>query len=148
MDNWVNLDIGLNLKIFDGEVSTVDSTNTTTRKIKIDETIPLPYLSARLDLPFSGTYMGADINGLSIDGSRVVDATIKLGYESDIGVLKIKYNYQLIIRASFLNWFGNTRENMITDGKYFESRPIKFKENKICQQKMRLIKPRTNSTQH
>jgi len=86
MDNWVNLDIGLNLKIFDGEVSIADSTNTTSSKIKIDETIPLPYLSARFDLPFSGAYMGADISGFSYDGSRVVDATIKLGYESDIGL--------------------------------------------------------------
>jgi len=86
MDNWVNLDIGLNLKIFDGEVSTVGSINTTTSKIRIDETIPLPYLSARFDLPFSGAYMGADISGFTINGSRVVDATIKLGYESGIGL--------------------------------------------------------------
>lgn len=86
MDNWVNLDIGLNLKLFDGEVSTVGSTNTTTSKIKVDETIPLLYLSARFDLPFSGTYMGADFSGLSIDDSSIVDATIKLGYESAIGL--------------------------------------------------------------
>ena len=86
LDNWINLDIGLDLKRFDGEVSMVGSTNTTTSSIKIDETVPLLYLSARFDLPFSGFYIGADISSFSIDDSSAQDATIKLGYESDSGL--------------------------------------------------------------
>ncbi len=85
LDNWVNLDIGLDIKSFDGEVSIVGSTNTTTSSIDIDETIPLLYLSARFDLPFSGFYVGADISTLSVDDSSVDDTTLKLGYESKIG---------------------------------------------------------------
>lgn len=86
LDNWLNLDVGLDLKFFDGEVSMVGSTNTTTSKIKIDETIPLLYLSARIDLPFNGLYLGADFSGLSVNDSEVVDTAIKLGYESSIGL--------------------------------------------------------------
>lgn len=85
LDNWINLDIGLDLKSFDGEVSMVGSTNTTVSSIDIDETVPLLYLSARFDLPFSGFYVGADISSFSIDDSSAEDATIKLGYQSDIG---------------------------------------------------------------
>lgn len=86
LDNWINLDIGLDLKRFDGEVSLVGSTNTTTSSIDIDETVPLFYLAARFDLPFSGFYIGADISSFSIDDSSAEDATIKLGYESDSGL--------------------------------------------------------------
>jgi len=86
MDNWLNLDIGLDLKLFDGEVSTVGSTNTTPSSIKIDETIPLIYLSARIDLPLTGFYVGADFSGLSVNDSSAVDTTIKVGYESGIGL--------------------------------------------------------------
>lgn len=83
LDNWVNLDIGLDLKRFDGEASIVGST--TSSSIDIDETIPLLYLSARFDLPFSGFYVGADISTFSIDDNSVDDTTLKLGYESKIG---------------------------------------------------------------
>ena len=85
LDNWVNLDIGLDVKRFDGEVSMVGSTNTVTSSIDVDETIPLLYLSARFDLPFSGFYVGADISTLSSGDNLVEDTTLKLGYESKIG---------------------------------------------------------------
>lgn len=85
LDNWVNLDIGLDLKRFDGEASLVGSTNTVNSSIDIDETIPLLYLSARFDLPFSGLYLGVDLSNLSSGDNSVEDTTIKLGYESDSG---------------------------------------------------------------
>jgi len=86
LDNWVNLDIGLDLKRFDGEVSITGSTNTTTSKIDVDETVPLLYLSARFDLPFTGFYVGADISTLSTGDNNVEDTTFLLGYESKIGL--------------------------------------------------------------
>lgn len=85
LDNWVNLDIGLDLKRFDGKVSIAGSTSPTS-SISIDETLPLLYLSARFDLPFSGFYIGADISSFSIDDSSADDATIKLGYQSSSGL--------------------------------------------------------------
>lgn len=86
LDNWVNLDFGLDLKRFDGEVSLVGDANTTRSRIVVDETIPLLYLSARVDLPFSGFYVGADINNFSLGDSSVEDSTLKLGYESGSGL--------------------------------------------------------------
>ncbi|MEE8365100.1 MAG: TIGR04219 family outer membrane beta-barrel protein, partial [Gammaproteobacteria bacterium] len=63
LDNWVSLDFGLDLKRFDGEVELTDAISN--QRILVDETIPLLYLSARFDLPFSGFYVGADINSFS-----------------------------------------------------------------------------------
>lgn len=83
LDNWINLDFGVDLKRFNGEVEL--SGNTTTR-IPVDETIPLLYLSARFDLPFNGFYVGADLNNFSLGDSNVEDSTIKLGYESGNGL--------------------------------------------------------------
>jgi outer membrane protein len=83
LDNWINLDIGLDVKIFDGEVVLSGSSSTT---VPIDETIPLLYLSARFDLPFSGFYIGADFSGADISDNSLEDTSIMLGYESDSGL--------------------------------------------------------------
>jgi outer membrane protein len=84
LDNWVSLDLGLDLKRFDGEVELTDLDSN--ERVLIDETIPLLYLSARFALPFSGFYIGADINSISIGDSSVEDSTIMLGYESGSGL--------------------------------------------------------------
>jgi outer membrane protein len=84
LDNWINLDIGLDIKIFDGEVKLDDGG--LTFPVPIDETIPLLYLSARFDLPFSGFYIGADIAGASTGDNSLEDTSIMLGYEADSGL--------------------------------------------------------------
>jgi len=85
MDNWVNLDFGLDIKSFNGEISLDDSSPNDT-VLAIDETIPLFYISARFNLPFNGFYVGADINSnFNIIDSVAEDSTIMLGYQSDNG---------------------------------------------------------------
>jgi len=84
LDNWINLDVGIDLKRFDGEASL--SSGTSSERIDIDETIPLLYLSARFDLPFTGFYVGADFNNLSIGDNSIEDSTLKLGFESSYGL--------------------------------------------------------------
>jgi len=89
LDNWINLDIGLDIKIFDGEV-TLDGFDLALAPIStivpIDETIPLLYLSARFDLPFSGFYIGAEFSGADISDNSLEDISIVLGYESNSGL--------------------------------------------------------------
>ena len=72
-------------KVFDGEVS-LDDGGIINESVLIDETIPLLYLSARFDLPFSGFYIGADISGASIDDNTLEETSFMLGYESDSGL--------------------------------------------------------------
>jgi outer membrane protein len=80
LDNWLNLDLGVDLKRFNGEVG-ISGNN-----ITIDETIPLLYLSARADLPFTGFYVGADLNHLSSGKNSANDSTLLIGYESNVGL--------------------------------------------------------------
>jgi len=87
LNNWVDLDMGVDLKRFDGQIS---SSGLTSGNIDIDETIPLLHLSARVNLPINGLYLGAAINSnfidLGISGSTAQDSTITLGYESRTGL--------------------------------------------------------------
>lgn len=80
LDNWVNLDLGVDIKRFDGLVG-INGNN-----IKVDETLPLLYISARFDLPFTGFYAGADINYLSVGDNSANDSTLLVGYESSVGL--------------------------------------------------------------
>jgi len=83
----MNLDLGVDLKRFDGEIS-LDGTDST--RVSVDETIPLLYLSARYDLPNSGFYVGAHINAniidLGLSKSSAQDSAIMLGYDSGNGI--------------------------------------------------------------
>jgi len=87
LNNRLNLDLGVDLKSFDGEVSLNGATSTS---VEVDETIPLLYLSARYDLPNSGFYVGANINAniidLGLSESSAQDSTIMLGYDSGSGL--------------------------------------------------------------
>jgi outer membrane protein len=84
LDNWVNVDLGLDFKKFDGKVSMTNSSNNET--IAVDETIPMLYLAARFDLPLTGMYIGANIQQLSIGDSSSEDTTLMVGYESKSGL--------------------------------------------------------------
>ncbi|MGD2171253.1 MAG: TIGR04219 family outer membrane beta-barrel protein [Gammaproteobacteria bacterium] len=83
----VNLDLGVDLKRFAGEISTVGPI---ANRIDVDETIPLLYLSARYDLSNSGFYIGANINAdianLGVSKSTAQDSTFMLGYDSGSGL--------------------------------------------------------------
>ena len=84
LDNWVNLDVGLNVKTFDGEISVADSTTEAT--VDIDETVPLLYVAARFDLPVTGLYLGADLSSLSFEDTSLNDLTITIGYKTNTGL--------------------------------------------------------------
>ncbi len=86
LDNWVNIDVGIDLKKFDGKVSMRDTSADPLRSITVDETIPMLYLAARLDLPLTGFYVGANIQQLSIGDNTAEDTTLMVGYESNTGL--------------------------------------------------------------
>ena len=80
LDNWVNLDLGIDIKRFNGQIG-INNNN-----IAVDQTLPLLYISARFDLPFTGFYVGADVNHLSVGDDSANDSTFLIGYESSIGL--------------------------------------------------------------
>ncbi len=86
-DKRFDLNLGVDLKRFDGELSLGGASSTS---VDVDETIPLLYLSARYDLPNSGFFVGANINAniidLGLSDSDARDSTIMMGYETRGGL--------------------------------------------------------------
>ncbi len=81
LDNWVSLDVGFSVRLFDGEID-IQSTSDPSLSANVDLNAPIPMLygKARFDLPFSGFSAAAEINTLGV----VSDTTFKVGYESPL----------------------------------------------------------------
>lgn len=91
LDNWVSLDVGLTARyIADGsvEITDIQSGSPTfgeKESFDADGVLPLLYVSARFELPLTGLYVGANINGLGVNDDSVIDYRINVGYETPIG---------------------------------------------------------------
>lgn len=84
LDNSVSLDLGLTARWFDGFIS-VDNASVQAQQ-DFDIIIPLVYVAARIELPLTGLFASASVNGLSDGDSSLVDYTLSLGFESSLGV--------------------------------------------------------------
>ncbi len=84
LDNWVNLDLGLTGRQFDGYVRVTDGTNTANEEL--DGTLPMLYGKARFDLPLTGLSASVKINYISASGNTISDTSLIIGYESEIGL--------------------------------------------------------------
>jgi outer membrane protein len=82
LDNWVNLDVGLTLRKFDGEFTIASES------LALQETIPMIYAAAQFDLPLTGLSVGGDINVISLSGNSLTDTRLRLLYE--IGVVGVE----------------------------------------------------------
>lgn len=90
LDNWVNLDIGLTVRMFDGEVRIKSSSDE--GSIEIDAPLPMAYVNARFELPLTGFYASGLGNVIAYGDNKVTDMTVALGYE--YGVVGIELGYR------------------------------------------------------
>jgi outer membrane protein len=81
LDNWINFDLGVTARKFDGYVHT-DSASAN-EKLTIDMTLPMAYGKAQFDLPFTGLSAGIEGNYASYQGNSLNDYTAKLTYLFD-----------------------------------------------------------------
>lgn len=84
LDNWINLDAGLTIRRYDGQSSI--STSSDSASEDLDFSVPLLYLDARVDLPFTGFFVDSTLNTISVDDNSISDINVSLGYESDFGL--------------------------------------------------------------
>lgn len=89
LDNWVVVDVGLAAKFFDGELRIKDADSISTTKI--DETIPMGYLKASFEMPFTGMSVGAELNTISFDGDSLTDAKIALRQDISLAFIELGY---------------------------------------------------------
>lgn len=87
LDNWVNLDLGLTVRQFDGEIKLVGESggSTQTAQEDLDYPIPMLYAKGQFDLPFTGLYAAVEGNWIGYSGNVFFDAIGKIGYETSIG---------------------------------------------------------------
>lgn len=84
LDNVVSLDLGLDVRFVDGHADVTSTAQTS--HVKLNGAVALPYVSARLDLPLTGLSLSAQVSGLGYSGESLVDADVKLGWESFWGL--------------------------------------------------------------
>ena len=81
LDNWLNLDVGITLRKYDGKLSA--STETKSASISVDTPLPLLYGKFRFDLPFSGLSASAEGNYASYKDSKISDFSAAISYTFD-----------------------------------------------------------------
>lgn len=81
LDNWINFDLGVTARQFDGYVHTESTASN--EKLTIDLTAPMVYAKAQFDLPFTGLSAGVEGNYTSYQSNSLSDYTAKLTYLFD-----------------------------------------------------------------
>lgn len=84
LDNWVSLDLGLMVRHVDGELVLVSATERA--EAEFTGVLPMLYGRARFDLPFTGGWVAADVQGVAYNGNELIDASARAGWESPVGL--------------------------------------------------------------
>ena len=84
LDNVVSLDLGVAARWIDGEFALMSAGQST--EAQFDVVMPTAYVKVRADLPFSGFWIGAELQGSGYKGNRLLDANAQIGWESPLGL--------------------------------------------------------------
>jgi len=113
LDNWINLDLGLTARKFDGFAFAQSAT--ISQEVDLDAVVPMVYGMAQFDLPFTGWSLGAEGNAFSFDDNELTDYSVRLRYMLqsvlDLGV-------ELGYREMSLELDGPAQTDVNLDGIY------------------------------
>ena len=85
LDNWVNLDLGISAKYFDGHQSFTYQDEINDEK-DFDHLIPMLYVKGQFDLPLTGLSAAATVEALSFDSNHVTDIELAMKYDFKFGL--------------------------------------------------------------
>ncbi|KZY41104.1 MULTISPECIES: TIGR04219 family outer membrane beta-barrel protein [unclassified Oleiphilus] len=94
LDNWVSVDVGLDIKVFDGQLNVEGDTESSTSTI--DNFLPLPYAKAEVELPFTGMAFGAELSGISYSGNGIYDARARIRQNISLAFVELGYRTMAI----------------------------------------------------
>lgn len=123
LDNWVNLDLGITARMFDGDAKITGSVANTltavTENIDIDGASPMLYAKAQFKLPFTGLSIGGDVNAMGFGGSSLIDYSVNAAYMSNIVPL-LEIGLELGYRSMQLQLddVGDLESDFTIDGPY------------------------------
>lgn len=81
------VDFGLNFRKFDVEITAEESITGEMAKESVDAVLPMAFLQADIDLPFTGLYVMGNVNVISYDDKSVTDYRAAVGYGIELSVL-------------------------------------------------------------
>lgn len=115
LDNWVNLDLGLTLRQFDGHARAHSGSLEARRDI--DDWLPAAYGQARFDIPLSGWSAGTTAHLLTYEDhhmvdwrgavSYVIDPLLGLGFEVGYRYLDFDIDESLSMRMTYSGPFAS-----------------------------------------
>jgi len=85
LDNWVNLDFGINAKYLNASFSMDSATQSASTK-DLNYVVPMLYAKAKFELPLSGLSVESDISYISYDSSAFYDIKGGVSYETTFGL--------------------------------------------------------------
>ncbi len=80
LDNWVNLDVGLNVMQFDGHVAVSDDQGSATQRVDFSGYLPTLYAAVGFDLPLTGLSLNGEFAGIAVGDSSFVDYQAEIAY--------------------------------------------------------------------
>lgn len=84
LDNWVNLDLGLTVRNFSGDLDVRQlpgGAGAAVSRTSVDAVLPMVYLAARVDLPLTGVSLGGEGNLVSYSGDSIRDYNVYAQYQ-------------------------------------------------------------------
>jgi outer membrane protein len=93
LDNWIALDLGITGRIFDASIALTSDEGITVDE-DYDDVIPMVYVAAQFDLPFTGWKVKASGDWIDYDDYSGVDMRGGIAWESAIGLgAEVGYRY-------------------------------------------------------
>lgn len=89
LDNWVSVDLGLDVRKFNGQLKLSDNNNESLTDI--DETLPLGYIAAEFAMPFTDMSFAVEISAISYSGNSVHDARARLRQGFGLAFVELGY---------------------------------------------------------
>lgn len=117
LDNWVNLDLGLTVRKYDGEAA-VYQENRLPEISQMDSYVPMIFGQVRFDLPLSGLYAGADVQYTSYKSDTIADAEINIGYLFDTPVVDFGLEVGYRVLDMDVDDIDDLNTNIKLDGPY------------------------------
>lgn len=120
LDNWINLDLGLTARSFQGKLlASSDDVAPVSETLELDMVVPLVYVKGQLDLPFTGFSLKGDASAIYYSGDGISDIAVAVAWQDDFLVafdLGVELGYRRMSLA--VDELGDLQADLAIDGPY------------------------------
>ncbi len=81
LDNWLNLDLGVTIRSYRGELTAVSAAQS--ESVDLDAVVPMAYFMGQFDVPLTGFSFRADANVIGYSGDSISDVSASVAWNTD-----------------------------------------------------------------